>query len=196
MMLRCPRLVLVVLVGAIGCTEGPPDDGARLAFESLMKALDDKDPAALWALADDETHALFEALASDINDALSRIESCYPEELLQQARAAVGGKYLFREGRGEALFRALLDPAALQVPKDPNARTVLRVKLGRRSATVVTGTHDTFVFYLDKSGHYRTDLFRKAIARQEALAELKRNIETVKKECPAPKPEPSQTSGQ
>ncbi len=182
---RGTTVLLWGVLGLLAC-DGPPrgEEAARSAFERLIRALDERDAATLWSLADDETHALFDGLASEINDALVRIEGCFPEELRGQARKAVGGEYLFRGGRGEDLFRALLDPNMLRAPKDPQARSVLRVAISRREAVVVTGTHDIFRFEQDREGQYRTDVFRKALTRQAALSDLRKNLEAVRRDCP------------
>lgn len=162
------------------------EEGGRRAFEGLIRALDERDAASLWFLADDETHALFEGLASDINDALVRVERCWPEDRRDEARKAVGGDYLFRGGRGEDLFRALLDPSKIRGPVDPEARRVLRIEVGRREVAVVTGTHDVYRFSPDREGRYRTDVLGRAFSKQPALSDLRRNLEAVRRECADP----------
>lgn len=189
-------VVGVAVGGAFACqgSQGREEE-ARLAFEGWLRALDAKDAASLWALSDDETHALFEGLASEIHDALARIERCWPEDLRHEARKAVGGDYLFRGGRGEDLFRALLDPASLRGPADPEARRVLRVLVGRREATIVTGTHDTFRFTTDREGRLRTDLLGRSFSKQPALSDLRKNLEAVRGECADPSPSAQVPSG-
>lgn len=185
MMTRRPILLVGVVAGMLACGGAAgKEDAVRSAFECLVRALDERDAAALWALADDETQALFEGLASDVNDALERIERCWPEDLRAEARKAVGGDYLYRGGRGEDLFRAVLDPALLKGPQDPEARRVLRVVASRREALVVTGTHDTFHFVPDREGRWRTDLLGKAFTKKSALSDLRRNLEAVRRDCP------------
>ncbi len=190
-------LLVGVAAGTLAC-EGAAgrEAAARRAFEDLIRALDDRDAAALWSLADDETQALFEGLASEINDALVRIERCWPEGLRAGARKAVGGDYLSRGGRGEDLFRALLDPAMLKGPQDPEARRVLRVVATRKEAVVVTGTHDSFRFAPDREGRWRTGLLGQAFSKQPALSDLRRNLEAVRRDCggesPSSKPLPGE----
>lgn len=177
-------LLVGVAAGTLACGGAAGrEDAARRAFEGLIRALDERDAAALWSLADAETQALFEGLASDIGDALLRVDRCYPEHLRAEARKAVGGDYLFRGGRGEDLFRALLDPAMLRGPQDPEARRVLRVVATRKEAVIVTGTHDTYRFLPDPEGRYRTDLLGRAFSKQPALSDLRRNLEAVRRDC-------------
>lgn len=190
-------LLLGVAAGTLACDGGAGREAAaRQAFEGLIRALDERDAAALWSLADDETQALFEGLASEINDALLRIDRCWPEGLRADARKAVGGDYLYRGGRGEDLFRTLLDPAMLRGPQDPEARRVLRVVATRKEAVVVTGTHDTFRFTPDREGRWRTGLLGRAFSKQPALSDLRRNLETVRRDCagefPSSKPPPGE----
>lgn len=180
----------------LACPGSEGEEAAvREAFEQVLRALDERDAGLLWALADPGTQAVFDGLASEINDALHRIDRCWPEGLREEARRAVGGQYLFRGGRGEDLFRALLDPAALRGPVDPEARRVLRVVVGRREATVVTGTHDTFRFTRDQDDRYRTDFLGRAFSKQPALSDLRKNLERVRRECTDASSSPQDPSG-
>lgn len=178
------RLFIIGVALVLGCQGSARGEAAaQEAFDGLIRALDERDAAALWSLADDETRALFDGLALEINDALDRIERCYPEDLRPEARRAVGGGYLFRGGRGEDLFRALLDPARLRGPKDPESRRVLRVVLRSREAVVVTAAHDTFRFTRNREGRYQTDLLLRSLAKQAALSDLRKNLEAVRRDC-------------
>ena len=177
--------LVALAVAACADSEGREAE-ARAGFEALLRALDDKDAAALWAIADDETHALFDGLAAEMDDALARIDRCYPDGLKEQARRAVGGGYLFRGARGEDLFRALLDPAALQGPANPASRTVLRVTVESREVSVITATYDSVRFTRDRDGRYRTDLLMQAFLREPALSSLRKNLEEVRRVCPGP----------
>ncbi len=187
------RVLVGATLGILACDGAAGREAAaRQAFEGLIRALDERDAAALWSLADGETQALFEGLASEINDALVRIERCWPEGLRAEARKAVGGDYLYRGGRGEDLFRALLDPAMLKGPQDPEARRVLRVVTTRKEALIITGTHDTFRFASDQEGRWRTGLFGRVFSKQLALSDLRRNLEAVRRNC-ADEPPPSKS---
>lgn len=176
---------VVVVLAAVTCNDSKEGEEGlvRAAFEELVRALEDKNGNALWEIGDDETHAFFEGLARRINQAFETIEQCYPEELWPQAKEAVGGRYMVKGGRGKDLFLALLEPGALRAPKSEEARTVLRVGIRKKSATVVTATHETYSFLQDREGRWKTDMLLKSFNRKGSFKALEKNLDELERAC-------------
>ena len=180
-MSRLPHLaVLACLAVGAACNRAVEDPAAETAFNALVKALDDRDSRALWAMANDETRAYFGSLVRDIRAATEAIDSRYPGEDRPAARKAVGADILGPITTGEELFRSVLDPTRLVAPADPAARKVAKIFVTGAETTVITEAGEMLGFTRDSENRYRTGLFLKSFKEMPAIATLEANLVTVR----------------
>jgi hypothetical protein len=176
---RAPIAAPVLLALVLSCGPGP-DQPVREAFGRFLDGLERADAAALWELADADTHALFDGLAAEVRQTSALVDAHWPADQRAAARRAIGGDFVGGNTTGATLFGAVLDPRRLQAPRDPAARRIDRVELAGTEATVVLKSGETLVFRQDASGAWHTPVFLAAFRDLPAVASLKDNLAVAK----------------
>ncbi|MBM4394965.1 MAG: hypothetical protein FJ087_04670 [Deltaproteobacteria bacterium] len=173
--------VLLPLAIAASCArEGPDEAAARAAFAEFLGALDRADAGALWALADSGTRKYFDDLVAEVKEAQALVDKHYPEADRGAAKRNLLGDLVSASTTGEMLFRALLDPARIAAPQDPDARAVDRVGAGPETVRVITASGDTIEFVREPDGTCRTGVLLRAAMDVPAVATLRQNLAAVK----------------
>lgn len=174
-------LVLAVVSGCAG--DDPMEKALVTSFESLVKALKERDTSTLWNLSDESTQLYFSELAVEIQAVVTLIDQHYEPSQRSKARRAVGGELVKATFSGRDLFRELLDPEKMSLPGDPEALQVADVVVGAYTATVVTRTGKSIEFTVGDDGGFRTGVFMEEFLEQPALNTLRDNLAIARKNC-------------
>jgi hypothetical protein len=172
-------LALTAALLLSSCSKSPEERAVRDAFQRFLEGLDRADAAALWTLADDDTHRFFDELAVETRNAVAEVDAHWPEAERVKARRAVAGDFVGPGTTGASLFAAFLDPRRLQAPQDPSARRIDRVEITGARALVVLKSGETLELVSDASGAWRTGIFLAPARELPWLTSLRENIATV-----------------